>query len=624
MALITDLILTPIVFGLIGMVIKRISRWLALISSAISTYYSIQLLGLLPGSFTIRLTPPVPIIFQLDLLSVTLSIATSVLTFLVVLYAINQKIRDRFFVYIPIALGISLGALLSSDLILFLFFWGFLLAIVFGLLLVGKEGRDPSAAAQKALFLLGASDFAMLLGIVLLLTTIGIGSLTPPFPKPLTSPIAIAGFILILAGGVGKIGGFPFHTWIPKSADVVPPATMAFLPSVLDKILGTYLLIRLLTRIFIPSPSIALLIMIIGSITIVIGVFMALIQPNGMRTLAYSTIGQAGYIIVGLGTLHPIGIAGALFHMFNNIIYKTGLFFTLGSVEAATGRSNLEDLGGLAKVMPITFFSFLISGLALAGVPPLSGFCSKWMIYQAIIQSRSHWLWPAFLIAAMFGSVLTLAYILKLLYATFLSEPPKDLDLDRIQEATVNGWFPPLLLAVGAIVFGVFAYSVPIARIIQPILPTRIEALGFWQPVLATILLLIGLLIGLLIYLFGTALRAKESKIFIGGEEIDSEEGRIPGTHFYSSLPQIYMLEKIYTFGKGGAFDFYNYLVGIFTSLGIVAGKVIEFLIQKFYEVIAAIYRIAGGVGSEAHSGILPNYLSWLLLGLFFLFLFLW
>ena len=154
---------------------------------------------------------------------------------------------------------------------------------------------------------------------------------------------------------------------------------------------------------------------------------MALVQHDLKRLLGYHAVSQVGYMVLGIGTGSPVGIAGGLFHMLNHAIYKSCLFFGGGAVEKSAGTTDLENLGGLARSMPVTFGTFLVASLAISGVPPLNGFASKWMIYQGIIESArggGH-LWVLWLVAAMFGSALTLASFMKVVHAVFLGQPSR-------------------------------------------------------------------------------------------------------------------------------------------------------------------------------------------------------
>jgi NADH-quinone oxidoreductase subunit L len=125
--------------------------------------------------------------------------------------------------------------------------------------------------------------------------------------------------------------------------------------------------------------------MVIGAITIILAVMMALIQRDYKRLLSYHAISQVGYMILGIGTCLPAGIIGGIFHMLNNALYKCGLFLTGGVVEKQTGTTDLAKLGGLRLNMPVTFVCYLITAASISGVPPFNGFFSKELIYDAAL-----------------------------------------------------------------------------------------------------------------------------------------------------------------------------------------------------------------------------------------------
>jgi formate hydrogenlyase subunit 3/multisubunit Na+/H+ antiporter MnhD subunit len=417
-------------------------------------------------------------------------------------------------------------------------------------------------------------------------------------------------------GAIAKAGAMPLHSWIPESAKVVPASTMAFIPASLDKLLGIYLLVRVSYFIFdiTGSMPIRIILMIIGAVTIIAAVGMAMIQKEAMRLLSFHAVSQVGYMVLGVGTGIPIGIAGGLFHMLNHSIYKACLFLSAGSVEYRARTTNLDSLGGLGTKMPLTLFTFMIAALAISGVPPLNGFFSKWMIYQGVVEfGKESNLWPIFLVAAMFGSILTLASFLKISHSLFLGERPKQ--LNKVREARFEMVVPSLILALLCIVFGVFAYQIPLRNLIYPSLPFKIVETGIWSPTLATILIIVGVIVGLIVFLFGTAMKPRKSRIFIGGEVLDEEAARMTGPNFYSSVFTIDMLDKTYRFGEGGAFDFFNHLTGVVNGFAIVFKDVINRLIETIYKYVGKIIRSLGSLTSVLHTGELYNYVGWVFLG---------
>ena len=321
-------------------------------------------------------------------------------------------------------------------------------------------------------------------------------------------------------------------------------------------------------------------------------------------------------MVLGIGTGIPVGIAGGLFHMLNNTVFKTGLFLSAGSVEHWAGTDEIDKLGGLARQMPLTFISFLVAAFAISGVPPLNGFVSKWMVYQGIIglAHEGNRLYPVFLIAAMLGSVLTLASFMKLLHAVFFGQRPES--LAKVREVGFGMWLPPVLLAAFCVVFGVFAYQIPLRGLVYPGLPLLVEPVGIWQPVLTTLLLLASLGIGVLIYLLGTARKSTAARTFVGGEKIaEEEEGRVTGTAFYTPVKHLPILDELLKYGEKGAFDIYNWLNGILRALGLVFRHVVDQVLTSLFEFVGTLVRWAGRGLSYIQNGSLPLYVAWVFLG---------
>jgi len=416
----------------------------------------------------------------------------------------------------------------------------------------------------------------------------------------INAPMALWSFLLVAAGAFAKAGAMPFHTWIPETAQEAPISVTAFLPASLDKLLGIYLLARLALNVFILNNFTCAILMVVGSITIIAAVMMALIQHDFKKLLGYHAVSQVGYMVLGIGTGNPIGIAGALFHMLNNAIYKCCLFLSGGNVEYKTKTTELDNLGGLSKVMPITFLTTLIASAAISGVPPFNGFFSKWMIYQGLIEKGKSGgvLWIICLAAAMFGSGLTLASFIKLIHAIFLGTPNRErrtTDDGRRNEVSWQMWLPAAILAILCVTFGIFAYQIPLKFFIRPALGAEVVFTGEWHTLKATLLLFAGLVIGLIIYFLGNFKSVRMSDSYIGGEPV-GKDMRLSGTEFYNTIKEYGLLGVIYKKAEAGFFDIYE------------QGKALVFGIGGFFQYL--------------HNGILPTYLVWTLLGMLGLFLF--
>ncbi|MFH1776987.1 MAG: complex I subunit 5 family protein [Candidatus Omnitrophota bacterium] len=540
-------------------------------------------------------------LLRFDTLSVFVGVFIALFSVLVIIYSAGfmRKRNDRveYNQYIILTAVISLITVFANNLLVFVVSWGFLGLLLYLLIGFGK-GTRVSSTAKKTFIIVGGTDALMLLGLIIVWKLAGTLEMSK-ISVLLDRKIAVAAYLCLLSGAFAKAGAMPFHTWVPDTAEDAPTPVAAFLPASLDKLIGIYFLVRLSLEMFVMNQAMNTLLMALGSVTIIAAVMMALVQHDLKRLLGYHAVSQVGYMVLGIGTGNPIGIAGGLFHMLNNAIYKSCLFFCGGVVEEKTGTTDLEKLGGFAKILPVTFVSFLIASLAISGVPPLNGFVSKWMVYQGIINTAKNGglLWILWLIAAIFGSALTLASFMKLVHAVFLGQPSnyKQAGNNRQQETYPEMLAPPLLLALFCVVFGVFAYQVPLSMLIFPSLGINVPFLGIWNSSLATLLLIVGIVVGAVIYYLGTAAKTREAEVFVGGEDVQEHpEMRVSGTEFYNTIKETAPLKTIYCLAENKVFDIYH--IG-----------------EKAASGFAQILR-------NIHNGILPSYLSWCLLGMMVLF----
>ena len=614
-------IVVPIFFGLIGYLINRLRTEFNLVAFLLTLFYAIRIFLATRTqiiSYNVASFIGIDFRFYADGLAGFIVLLNAIFALLIWLYslrAMSRTPRERvYYLYLAITLAAANGVVLSGNLIYLLLFWNTLVFSLYGILHVGKAYSAP--AARKAITIIGVSDFIMLLGIVIFFINVGNTNIPLETKLLFTDPWITLSYVMILVGVIAKLGAVPLHTWIPKAAKVAPASTMAYLPGSLDKLLGFYLLFRMSYHVFDITyyVPLQLTLMVIGSITIISMAIMALLQRDAQRLLAFSTVSQAGYMLLGIGTGIPIAIAGALFHMLNNVLYKSALFLSTGAVEYRTKTTDLDSLGGLGVKMPLTLFSFVVAALAISGVPPLNGFYSKWMIYQGVIQTSGITnVWFIFLICAMFGSVLTLAYNLKLVHSIFLGERPKT--LNKVREARFEMVVPSFLLALACIILGIFAQPFAIKYLIQPLVSFEIGEIGFWSPTLATVLIIVGIVVGLVVYWLGTAMKPRRARVFVGGEVLDEEAARITGPNFYSSINSVDMLKKTYEFGEGGAFDFYNYLRGAAGGIAVLSKDVIDKIITGVYTVIGRIVSGISKLTSSLHTGELYNYVGWIFLG---------
>jgi multicomponent Na+:H+ antiporter subunit D len=223
---------------------------------------------------------------------------------------------------------------------------------------------------------------------------------------------------LFLTGFGLKAAIMPFHAWLPDAHSSAPAPISSMLSGVLIKALGIYALIRVFFNVL-GAPEIFMQsFMVLGAVSIIIGVFLAIAQWDMKRLLAYHSISQVGYILLGLGLATPLGVIGAVFHLFNHAVFKSLLFYNAGAVEMALGTRDLKRMGNLTKLLPVTSQTSMIASLSIAGIPPFNGFFSKLIIIIACVQADQ----PVFAFLAVIGSILTLASFMKVQRYGFRSE----------------------------------------------------------------------------------------------------------------------------------------------------------------------------------------------------------
>jgi len=257
----------------------------------------------------------------------------------------------------------------------------------------------------------------------------------------------ILAFILFTAGLSVKSGLVPFHGWVPDAYSSAPNSVSVLLAGVVTKVAGVYILMRLFRDVFKDISMIGNTLVVLGLISIVIGALAAIGQNDFKRMLAYSSISQVGYIILGLGTGSPLGFAGALLHFFNHAIFKSLLFVNSTAVEMQTGTRDMRRLGGLASKMPFTGGTSVIGFLSTAGIPPLSGFWSKLLIIIAV--------WRVSVVSAfiaLLASVLTLAYFLLLQRKVFFGKTVPE--VENVGESNGGIIGAELLLSAVTLVMG--------------------------------------------------------------------------------------------------------------------------------------------------------------------------
>ncbi len=366
--------------------------------------------------------PPIGIAMVLDGLTAFMLVTVNLIAFLVAVFSIDymERFTDKWLFYTLFLLmvaGIN-GVVVTGDLFNLFVFLEVASVASYALVAFGTEKQELEAAFKYAVMGTVASLF-VLLGIVLLYShtsTLNMADMARELAHKGGGNVTLLVSVLFLMGFGLKAAVVPFHAWLPDAHPSAPAPISAMLSGVLIKALGVYALCRVFYNVIGITPEISSILMFLGVLSMIVGVFLAIGQWDLKRLLAYSSISQIGYVILGIGLGTPLGIAGGLFHLFNHSVFKSLLFLDSGAVEYSTGTRDLKKMGGLAKKMPVTGATTLVGAISIAGIPPFSGFWSKLIIIVAAVEAGRHW----YAFWAVLASVVTLAYVMKVMRYAFM------------------------------------------------------------------------------------------------------------------------------------------------------------------------------------------------------------
>ena len=371
-------------------------------------------------------SPPFGITLVSDSLSTLLLIVISVVSFLSLLFAFSYMniytSKRRFYALFMLMVAGMNGVVMTGD--IFNMFVFLEIATIASYALVGFGVNHEELEASFKYAVLGSVSSALiLLGIAMSYSSTGSLNMADIAAfissSGLNKALLFASALFIMGFGL-KAAMVPFHAWLPDAHPSAPAPISAMLSGVLIKACGIYPIIRLFYHVFGINPLTQTIIMSMGALSMLVGVLLAVGQWDFKRLLAYHSISQMGYVMLGIGLGTPLGILGGLFHLMNHALFKSLLFLCSGSIEYGTGTRQLKEMGGLFGKMPITSSTCSIASLSISGVPPFNGFWSKLIIIIALVQAQYYTL-AAITVAVSF---LTLVSFIKVQrYSIFGSLP---------------------------------------------------------------------------------------------------------------------------------------------------------------------------------------------------------
>ena len=370
-------------------------------------------------------TPPVGIAMVLDGLAAFMLVTVSLIGLFVALFSIGYMERFtakwQFATLFLLMLAGMNGVIVAGD--IFNLFVCLEIAAVasYALVAFGTE-RHALEAAFKYAVMGSLGSLFILLGIAWMYgytSTLNMADMAGVLRNTGASRMTLMTAVLFLAGFGLKAALVPFHAWLPDAHPSAPAPISAMLSGVLIKSLGVYALCRIFYNVLGMTPALSAVLMFLGALSMGIGVVLAIGQWDMKRLLAYSSISQIGYIVMGIGIGTPLGMLGGIFHLFNHSVFKSLLFLDAGAVEYATGTRDLKKIGGLARKMPVTSGTALAAAMSVGGVPPFSGFWGKLIIIFAAVEAGHY----GYAFWAVLAGVLTLAYAMKVIKYAFLGNP---------------------------------------------------------------------------------------------------------------------------------------------------------------------------------------------------------
>jgi multicomponent Na+:H+ antiporter subunit D len=417
------------------------------------TIIEYTLIEVLPGLAIQFRVDPMGMLFAL--VSSSLWIATSAYS-IGYMRGLSEHSQTRYFSFFAVALSATIGVAFSANLFTMYLFYEMLSLATYPLVTHHQDDEARISGRKYLSFILGTSIGLVLPAMLIIYSLTGTldfasqGILSIGLSK---STVAV--LLLMCVFGFAKAGIMPFHAWLP-AAMVAPTPVSALLHAVAVVKVGVFSIFRVITGIFgsnlLLSLNLGTVLCYIAAFTILTASLIALSQDGLKRRLAFSTIGQLSYIILGAALLSPKGQVGGLVHIAMHAFGKITLFMCAGAIFVATGKKYISEMVGIGKRMPVTMIAFFIGSLSVIGLPPTGGFFSKWYLVLGTLEADQ----MVMLVVLLTSSLLNGAYFLPIVYKAFFCTPEESMFEDKVQEAPLWCVVPLTMTAVLSV--GLFFY----------------------------------------------------------------------------------------------------------------------------------------------------------------------
>lgn len=401
--------------------------------------------------------PGVDIKFRVDPFGIFFAITASFLWILTSLYSIGymrtlkEHAQTRYFMCFAIALSATMGIAFAANLLTLFIFYEVLTIMTYPLV-IHDESPEAIWAGKKYLsYLLVTSIVFQLFAIVLTYSVVNTLDFVPGgFLTGSGSDVLLTIMFILFIAGYTKAALMPLHSWLP-TAMIAPTPVSALLHAVAVVKAGVFCVLRVVLFVFGPtllnSLNMGFVLAYVASFTIIMASIFAITMDNLKMRLAYSTVSQLSYIVLGAAMLTPSGITGGIFNMVSHAFSKITLFFCAGAIFVASGKKNISDMNGIGKKMPVTMLAFSVGALSMVGLPPTSGLLTKWYLALGAIEMEQLGLLFVILVSAILNAI----YFFPVIYTAFFKELPEG-ETPEIKEAPMFMLVPLVLTAIVTII----------------------------------------------------------------------------------------------------------------------------------------------------------------------------
>lgn len=428
-------LLLPVVGAMAAAPLSRVSERLrdaVLVALGVATAVVVATLvpGVLRGQafevYLLQMTPRIWMYLRVDPMGTLFAMTATLLWLLALVYSTrymaDEHRRSRYFAFFMLCLGWTVGVAFAGNLLTFLIFYE-LFSIFTYPLVVHEETPEAIAAGTKYIIYILIGGSLVLLAIVVTFFAAGSQTLDPHgfLTMGIGRSRLLAIFWCFVAGFGVKAALFPLHGWVPDAHPAAPAPFSAVLSGIMVAA-GSFGILRVLFNVFGPGLLAELDVTrwlgYVAALTVLFGAVIAASQDDLKRRLAYSTISQMGYVVLGASLLGDQALTGALAHIANHAFMKGTLFLCAGVLIKQAGIRRISDMGGLAARFPITMAAFTVAALAMIGTPPLSGFISKWYLGLGMVEAGQ----PLYLLVLLGGALLAAVYLLPVVYTAYFKE----------------------------------------------------------------------------------------------------------------------------------------------------------------------------------------------------------